>query len=439
MISMPAINMPANRGGRFSDRGFAPAAAVVVLCAMLLCAMASLLLAQDGQPRGEGAGGETSRSEALRGDAFRGEGRRGNGPRGDDFRGSGGPRDFRSSSDRPPRDPPRGFDSPRGFEQGPRPFDGPLEATAKGGFLFIDGEYLPPPYEIRFADDTVTVNDRKLACIPPPPDFGGFGRGFGGPPRAEQAWRSLVGRLQRELSSNAVILVFADQPLVQFDASTTTDLLRSMVVTDGRRDFRRTEVGQRLPDNFDKAVWENWIENYEPPADFTRRAALLLATYDEKQREAEAQIRARRWLEALIYPLEVSGMVLSVVALGHLLGGRPHAGQPTRGRDNSPALIHALNWSLLFAAAFSLLDLAWTIVTVNTNDTRELNPIGSQLIHDPLRLAQFKVGITFACLALIWVLRTQKRAQIAAWWICLVLTLVTCRWLMVNALLHSAM
>src|SRR4029079_13988584 len=140
----------------------------------------------------------------------------------------------------------------------------------------------------------------------------------------------------------------------------------------------------------------------------------------------------------LIYPLEVSGMVLSVVALGHLLGGRPHAGKPTRRLDPSPALIQALNWSLFFATAFSLLDLAWTIVTVNTNDTRELNPIGSRLIHDPLRLAPVKASVTIACPAHIWVLRKHKRAQIAAWRICLVLTLVTCRWLMVNALLHSA-
>jgi hypothetical protein len=431
---MPAISMPAKRGGSFSIRGLASAAA-----AFLLCAIAALALAQDG-PRSEGTRSEGTRSEGAHSEGTRGENRRGDGARGDGPRGNGrGGRDFRSTTDRPPRDPlSRGFDSPRGFDQSSRAFDGPLEATAKGGFLFIDGEYLPPPYEIRYTDDAVTVNDRQLTCIPPLPEFYGYGRGFGGPPRPEQSLRSLVGRLQRELGTNAVILSFADQPFVQFDTTTTTDLLRSMILSDGQRDVRRTEVRQRLPDSFDKDVWDNWIENYEPPAELTRRASLLLATYDEKQREAEAQIRARRWLEALIYPLEVSGMVLSVVALGHLLGGRPHAGQRTRGLDPSPALIHALNWSLFFAAAFSLLDLAWTIVTVNTNDTRELNPIGSQLIHDPLRLAQFKVGITFACLALIWVLRKQKRAQIAAWWICLVLTLVTCRWLMVNALLHSA-
>jgi hypothetical protein len=421
--------MSAKRGGGFLLVVLAFAAA-----ASFACANASLVLAQERSKRSDGPRSEAQRSDNRTGDGPRAEGPRGNGrgPRGDGPRGDG----------RPPREfgpPPRGFDSPRGFDQPPRPFDGPQQATAKAGFLFIDGDYLAPPYEIRHEDDSVTVNGRKLTCVPPPPEFPGFGRGFGGPPRTEQLLRGLVGRLQRELTANAVVLSFADQPFVQFDISTSSDLLRSMVLSDGQRDVRRAEVRQRLPDDFDKNVWDDWIENYVAPPDFARRATVLLANYDEKQRQAEAQIRARRWLEALIYPLEVSGMVLSVVALGHLLGGRPHAGQPTRGIDSSPALIHALNWSLFFAAALSLLDLAWTLVTVRTDDTRELNPIGSQLIHDPLRLAAFKVGMTFSCLALIWVLRRHKRAQIAAWWICLVLTLVTCRWLMVNALLHTAM
>src|SRR2546423_3226562 len=75
------------------------------------------------------------------------------------------PRDPRSTPDRPPRP----YDSPpRGFEPPPRFSDAPLEATVKTGFLFLDGEYVAPPYEIRYADESVTVNGRKLTCIPPP-------------------------------------------------------------------------------------------------------------------------------------------------------------------------------------------------------------------------------------------------------------------------------
>src|SRR5437879_4292042 len=111
--------MSAKRGGDFLLLVLASSAA-----ALLACAIAAPAFAQDGRARGEGRG----------------------------------PREFRSPSDRPPRDfggPPRGFDSP------PRPPEGPQEATAKAGFLFIDGEYLPPSYEIRHAEDGVTVNGRK--------------------------------------------------------------------------------------------------------------------------------------------------------------------------------------------------------------------------------------------------------------------------------------
>jgi hypothetical protein len=108
------------------------------------------------------------------------------------------------------------------------------------------------------------------------------------------------------------------------------------------------------------------------------------------------------------------------------------------GLDPSPAMIGALNWSLFFAAVFSSIDLAWTILAVNANAIQELNPLGSHLIENPRHLVGFKVSITFSCLALLWLLRRHKRAQIAAWWICLVLTLITCRWLMIHSLYISA-
>ena|SRR5437868_13085321 len=55
------------------------------------------------------------------------------GPGGEGFRGPG--RDF-------------GGEGPPGFRGG----DGPREMTVNKGYVFIDGEYISPPYEIRSTD-----------------------------------------------------------------------------------------------------------------------------------------------------------------------------------------------------------------------------------------------------------------------------------------------
>jgi hypothetical protein len=322
---------------------------------------------------------------------------------------------------------------------GPPPFsrfDVPPETTVGKGYVFIDGEYVPSPYEIHFADGELTINGRRLTAQPPPRGFGG--RGFG--PRGgggENSWRFMAAELQGQLTNDGVMLSFAGQPLILLDNSTTYDLLKSMIATDGRS-MRQVSVVERLPADFDKQVWEDWISNFKLPDDLRPRAAALIDSYDRAQARAASDIRARKWLESLSYPLSISGMLLSVLAIGHLLGGRPHAGKPTFGSDASPEMIQALNWSLLFVVAFSALDLTWTLLAAGVNQMHELNPIGSHLIDNPRHLMGFKVGITLPCLGLLWLLRKHKRAQIAAWWICLVLTLVTVRWLLVNSMYAAA-
>src|SRR5262249_19821067 len=147
------------------------------------------------------------------------------------------------------------------------------------------------------------------------------------------------------------------------------DLLKSMVAQDGRS-LRQVSLVERLPADFDKQVWEDWISRFQPPAELLARAASLIRSYDIAQARAASDIRARKWLESLSYPLSISGMVLCVLAIGHLLGGRPHAGKPTLGSDDSPEMIRALNWSLLFVVAFSSLDLAWTLLAAGVHQMR---------------------------------------------------------------------
>jgi hypothetical protein len=329
----------------------------------------------------------------------------------------------------------RGYGSPpeRFGPPAERIYEPPTTATAKGGYLFIDGEYLAPPYEIRLEDDRLLVNDREMKCVPPQRSYGGRGSG----PSREPSRRWSVGELYGYLHNNNVVMSFANQPFLVLDTNSAYDLFKSLTAKD-QRSLRQVSVMEKLPEEFDRQVWDKWITRFVPPDNLKERAVVFVASFDATQREALANIRARRLMETLAYPLSVAGMVMSVLAIGHLLGGRPHAGKPTAGMDASPEMIKALNWSLLFAAVFSSIDLILTILGANADQIRELNPIGNLWIEDPRHLAGFKVAVTFSCLALLWLLRKYKRAQIAAWWVCLVLTLVTCRWVLMTSLFVSA-
>jgi len=333
----------------------------------------------------------------------------------------------------------------RGFGPPPPPgFEIKTEAVAKDGYVFVDGEYVSWPYELKLTESGLTINGRELTCQPPRRDFGrgGFGPPRGGDQRggeqrsgeqrgADQPWRRMVSVLDGELNSGGVIFSFAGQPMIEFDRSTAYDLFKAITPREGRS-LSQVAVAEKLPTDFDRKVWDDWISTFVMPDDLRRRTGALIASFDEAQREAEADIAATRWLNRLTYPLLLCGMVTSVLAIGHLLGGRPHAGQSTVGTDESPAMIRALEWSMLFAVVFSILDLTWTILHANAGQMSELNPIGSLLLKDPRQLSGLKLGITLPCLGLIWLLRRNKRAQVAAWWICLILTLVTARWVLIT-------
>ena len=249
----------------------------------------------------------------------------------------------------------------------------------------------------------------------------------------------MVSEIVQQLAADSIVMSFADQPLVVFGSSGPTyDLLKALTSADEATDGESKPVSpvsflDKLPDGFDPGVWENWISGYDPPADLRKRAHTLVASYDANERDAMMAIAATKRLNAWAYPLTLSMMVVTVLALGHLLGGRPHAGKSTAGIDDSPEMLRALNWSLIFVVLLSLLDLTWTILVGQAGQMRELNPVGSHLIQDPRHLAGFKIGATLPSLGLLWLLRRHKRAQVAAWWICLILVFVAFRWVTVNS------
>ena len=90
--------------------------------------------------------------------------------------------------------------------------------------------------------------------------------------------------------------------------------------------------------------------------------------------------------------------------------------------------------SLLLVAMLSMVDLIWTILASHTGAMRELNPLGRQWIDSPAQLVLFKFTVVSTAIGLLYWLHQRPIAQVASWWSCLVLALVTARWLTFNSM-----
>jgi hypothetical protein len=90
--------------------------------------------------------------------------------------------------------------------------------------------------------------------------------------------------------------------------------------------------------------------------------------------------------------------------------------------------------SLVLIALLSCIDLVWTLAATGAGAMSELNPLGSRLIGDPAQLVLFKLGVTIAPIAILYVLHRRPVAQIASWWCCLLLTLLTARWVVFQSM-----
>lgn len=95
--------------------------------------------------------------------------------------------------------------------------------------------------------------------------------------------------------------------------------------------------------------------------------------------------------------------------------------------------------SVLLIGILSLLDLVTTIVTSQAGMMREMNPLGDGLLGDGLAnnlaaVTFFKITVTGLAITILFSLRRRAFAQSAAWWCCLIMTLLTARWVIFQSM-----
>jgi hypothetical protein len=310
------------------------------------------------------------------------------------------------------------------------------------GFVFVNGEFLPGPYTFRSEGIKTFVNDvliaRELVDLTSELDIdqedGGLGR-FNRR-RHLEAQQTYAEFLSLRFSQSRQIIVAFDgrSPKLLSKALGGNDLL-SVLVSESHRPTLLPELLVFADSDKVASEWSSWVTGFRPDDVFLTAAQPIVDHIDLVHREGHARQAAIRRLDTFAYPLTIAGMIMSVFAIGHLMSNPPNGGKTPDEVEMSPEVLQVVTRSLVLVVVLSLLDLVWTLLASQAGSMRELNPVGGRLIDDPAMLIVFKVAMTGLAAGLMFKLRHYRRAQLASWWACLILTLLTVRWLTFNSML----
>ena len=226
-------------------------------------------------------------------------------------------------------------------------------------------------------------------------------------------------------------MLYGDAPVLLLANTETSDLLKTLINNSALESLANTCLAADIQLPGESSYWKKFADGFECPQELRVRVDEVL----EKERAVEernlAEIAARKLLSSSSYLLTIFGMLLVVIAFGNLLSNEAPLDIQS---SESPVMDRRVKIFLMLIAAFSVLDLIWTLLASRANALTELNPIGSQLIHNPIGLLAFKTLVTVGVIGILFVLRGHRVAQRGAWWACLICTLVTVRWLTFNSM-----
>jgi hypothetical protein len=189
-----------------------------------------------------------------------------------------------------------------------------------------------------------------------------------------------------------------------------------------------------LPSHQNQEEWSRWLSEIAVPQDDADRMKQRLDFLKETKDKSTRLLKAEAVLDSYSYPLTLIGMIVVVLAVGYLLAFNPSMAQFLPEQVRAAQLSKSVQYSVILIVVMSGLDLAWTILSSSVGLMNELNPVGSQLINDPASLIKFKMVATLLAAGLFLGLRNFRSAQLASWWMCIVCTLVSARWLVFNSL-----
>jgi|GEM_PF-703717 len=267
----------------------------------------------------------------------------------------------------------------------------------------------------------------------------GDGMMFGARPKAgfqdlpaSRIARSVTNML--DSGGRVVHVAFAEHPIVTLPITGGGLELLTALQTNGDDRACLDEALKRLPADTDSDMILDWIHRFQVTPelnDLVQTTAQFLDDVEHRNTKATSAVSR---LRAMSYPMSVVGLLLSVFAFGHVVANKPPSRFAPDAAELTPETREMVNRCLLLVVALSLLDLIWTILASQANQMTELNPLGREFIQNPALLGTFKFVMTGLGVGLLFALKQHRIAQTAAWWACMILTLLTMRWLTFNSM-----
>jgi uncharacterized protein DUF5658 len=304
------------------------------------------------------------------------------------------------------------------------------------GFVVSDGRYIPPPYVVEQRGDDVFVNELHISSEhaegpffrfgPRPPGAGNWGGGG-------QSFR--FSHAEQQLNNDALLFVLEDGLngfIVPENAVKVLTILGSNTSTNEKA---RLLSDGRFP-RFDSTEWSTLVERFQTTPGLEDRLRQIQDDNARLLAEADAARRRVALLDspALKYGVTVIAMVLVVIALGNLLSNHPKRNSRWTDVDQEGDGTTMVMWNVVLLALLNGFDLALSLLAQQAGGFLELNPIGDRLATSPALLATFKISVLLVSCLILVTLRRYRGAQAASWWLCLVCTILTFRWLTYNSM-----
>lgn len=325
-----------------------------------------------------------------------------------------------------------------------------FQRTCDSGMLFLDGEYIVPPYNIEIVSQKIQVNDRQVAIsLEQRPDLSDVASENENRERSrlgirnasrrrgrdrERADQSPVLRaaqeLEASLSNDGVVLIFSDAPQSGlFHYSDRFTFFETLLADKPSENQIREFVNLCSYDNV-KDRWATMARTFTPQPELRKVMQDFVDSGTAREALQNRKKRAAERLDAFSYPLVLAGMMLGVVAFGHSLQWISRHESADSANDVSP-----ITMMLVLMFAMSAVDLIWTILAIDAGVMRETNPVASIFLNSPIYLAVFKLVATGVTLTILYCWRARRQIQQATWWLCLVCVLLTFRWVVFNSMI----